>query len=280
VTSFTSKLIPTLRVVRVLNSLTVFAATFIGGLISGGGQLHTVAAASATMFFGAAFGYALNDYYDAPSDELNRPDRPIPSGALSARSVLVVSFVCLSVALLFAVALTPPLRLAVVGAGVLVWLYNARLKRTGLLGNVLVSLLAGFTLVFGGLSAGEARHTLFPALLAFLLHLPREVLKDVQDVEGDSRRGVRGLAAVLGKPFAARLASLLLLVLVTVSFVPYAAGYYGELYAGIVVLLDALLVWNAVTLWSDVSERSVRSAVRLLKLAMFLGLLAVGLGRL
>ncbi len=230
------------------------------------------------MCFGAAFGYALNDYYDASSDRISRPDRPIPSGALTTRNVLLLSLACLAVSLLFTLALAPPLRLLVAGAGLLVWLYNAHIKHTGLPGNLVVSLLAGFTLVFGGLSAGQAKHTLFPALLAFLVHLPREILKDVQDVEGDSLRGGRGVAAVLGKPFAARFASLLLLVLVAVSFVPYATRYYGEFYLGLVVILDSLIVWSAASLWRDATEKRVRDAVRLLKFAMLLGLVAVAVG--
>jgi geranylgeranylglycerol-phosphate geranylgeranyltransferase len=279
VTSFTSKLISILRVTRILNSFVVFAATCVGGLLADGGQFHSVAAAGASMFFGAAFGYALNDYYDAPSDEINRPRRPIPSGALSRKSVVSVSLSCLFVSLLFTLALAPILRITVAGLGLLVWLYNVRGKRTGLPGNLLVSLLAGFTLIFGGLSAGGVKHTLFPALLAFLLHLPREVLKDVQDVAGDRCLDGRGIAVVRGPRFAARLSSVLLLGLVLLSVLPYATGYYGKYYAGIVLLLDAVLLWISVTLWNDVSEAKVRGSVRILKFAMLVGLVAVALGR-
>lgn len=280
VTSFTSKLFSILRVVRILNSLAVFAATFVGGLLSGGGQFVPTSAAAASMCFGAAFGYALNDYYDASSDEVSRPDRPIPSGTISRRGALVVSLFCLSAALLFTLALAPLLRLTVAGLSVLVWLYSAHIKRTGTLGNLLVSLLAAFTLVFGGLSAGGVKHTLFPALLAFLVHLPREILKDVQDQEGDNLRGARGLATMLGERFALRLASVIILALVAVSFVPYATGYYNEYYMGVVLLLDALFLWVALVLWRHVSGRSVTSAIRFLKLAMLVGLVAVGLARL
>ena len=74
--------------------------------------------------------------------------------------------------------------------------------------------------------------------------------------------------------------SLLMLVLVSVSFVPYAAGHYNHYYLFIVLLLDALFLWIAVTLWTDASRGRVKSSVRFLKLAMLLGLVAIGLGSL
>ena len=306
------------RVIRIVNSCAVFVATFVGGLLSLGGQIvsgavvllsdsgqplprnggflssvgalphlphvgagfSTIALASASVSFLAAFGYALNDYYDVRADQVNRPSRPIPSGILSRESVLAMAVLCVVAAALFALRLRPLMQLTLAGMCALVWLYSAWLKRTGLGGNVLVSLLAGSTLLFGGLSAGNMRPTLFPALLAFLVNLPREIAKDVQDLKGDSPLGSRSVASVRGEGFALRLASVFVCVLVVVSFLPYRAGLYNRYYLAIVLLLDALLVWVAASLWRSASRGRLVSAIRVLKLTMLAGLLAIVLGSL
>jgi len=303
------------RVIRIVNSCAVFVATFVGGLLSLGGQIvsgavvllsdsgqplprnggflssvgalphagagfSAIALASASVSFLAAFGYALNDYYDVRADQVNRPSRPIPSGILSRESVLAMAVLCVVAAALFALRLRPLMQLTLAGMCALVWLYSAWLKRTGLGGNVLVSLLAGSTLLFGGLSAGNMRPTLFPALLAFLVNLPREIAKDVQDLKGDSPLGSRSVASVRGEGFALRLASVFVCVLVVVSFLPYRAGLYNRYYLAIVLLLDALLVWVAASLWSSASRGRLVSVIRVLKLTMLAGLLAIVLGSL
>jgi geranylgeranylglycerol-phosphate geranylgeranyltransferase len=306
-----TKVVAFFTVIRVVNSCAVFAATFVGGLLSmrgrvalgtaqilsdngqslpgrgalpsgsggflsgrGGlpsasGEFSTIALAAASMFFLAAFGYALNDYYDVRADEKNRPSRPIPSGTLSRRYVLRVAIFCVIIAALFALRLRSLALIILAAMCVLVWLYSARIKRSGLGGNVLVSLLAGSTLLFGGLSAGDVRPTLFPALLAFLVNLPREILKDVQDLKGDSVAGSRSVASTRGEGFALRLASVFLCFLVVVSFLPYVAGLYHRYYFAIVLLLDALLVWVAVSMWTFgsrswlASERKLAAESRL-----------------
>jgi geranylgeranylglycerol-phosphate geranylgeranyltransferase len=294
----TAKIVAFFRVIRIVNSCAVFVATFVGGLLSLGGRVVSgavvllsdsghpiprgggffssvgalphagagfspIALASASVSFLAAFGYALNDYYDVRADQLNRPSRPIPSGILSRESVLAMAVLCVVAAGLFALRLGLLMQVILVGTCLLVWLYSARLKRTGLGGNVLVSLLAGSTLLFGGLSVGDIRPALFPAVLAFLVNLPREIVKDVQDLKGDSPLGSRSVASVQGEGFALRLASVFVCVLIVVSFLPYGAGIYNRYYLAIVLLIDALLVWIAVSLWNSASRGRIVSEGRL-----------------
>gem|GEM_PF-1442133 len=342
-----TRIIAFLRVTRVANSLMVFAATLIGGLLSMSGQivagsaqlipgrgwfvgksggllagseelpsvgseLGTIFIAATSMFFLAAFGYAFNDYYDAQADQINRPSRPIPSGALPRKTVLGVVVFCAFVTAVVSFFLRPALGLSLAGIGLLVWLYSARIKRTGLPGNVLVGFFAGFTLLFGGFAAGDVRPALFPALLAFLVNLPREILKDIQDLEGDGLAGSRSVASERGRIYALRLASVCALILVVLTFVPYLMGLYNHYYLAIAILLDAFLVWTAVRIWNPgaeegaaserrgeaveaegegavssrepgrssslEAERSLATTIRILKLTMLGGLLAIVLG--
>jgi len=280
-------LIAFFRVIRIANSCVVFLATFLGGFLSVRSEINAVpslrqlgglASASASLFFVAAFGYALNDYYDVRADSINRPSRPIPSGALSRTLVLEIAFACLVVAVLLALKWKLDSRAALMGLAALVWLYSAYAKKAGLAGNVLVSFLAGSALLFGGLYAGHPAPALFPALLAFLTNLPREILKDSQDVEGDCVQGKWSLASARGQTFASRLSSILVLVLVAVTFFPLATKVYNGYYFAIVFLCDAFLVWVSVSTWRAGGKAKVETSIRILKFVMPAGLLAVALG--
>jgi len=269
-----------LRVIRLSNSFAALAATMIGGIICDFTRLPTISLGAVSVFFTAAFGYAVNDYYDVAADRVTRPSRPIPSGALSRRAVLVIALACAALALGSAAFLPLVPALVVVAAALLVWLYSFRVKRTGIAGNVLVGFLSASTLLFGGLCAGDARRAVFPALLAFLANLPREILKDVQDLEGDVMMGGQTLARLSGRRAAVRVASVFMLVLVAVSLAPSAVRQYNRLYLIIVLFIDALVALMAFSLWYSASQRKVTVSVRLMKSAMYLGLLAIWLGSL
>ena len=272
------KFLHVFRVIRLPNSFAALAATMIGGAISDFTRLQAVSVGAVSVFFTAAFGYAINDYYDVAADRVTRPSRPIPSGALSSRTVLAIALVCAALALGSAAFLPPVPALLILAAAFLVWLYSFRVKRTGVAGNVLVGLLSAFTLLLGGLCAGDARKAVFPALLAFLANLPREILKDVQDLEGDVMMGGQTLARLSGRRTAVRVASVFMLVLVAVSLAPYALRQYNRVYLIIVLFVDALVALMAFSLWYSASQRKVTVSVRLMKSAMYLGLLAIWLG--
>jgi geranylgeranylglycerol-phosphate geranylgeranyltransferase len=274
------KFVHFLRVVRLSNSFAALAATMIGGVISDFTRLPAVTLGAVSVFFTAAFGYAINDYYDVAADRITRPSRPIPSGALSCGAVLAIALSCAVLALVSASFLPRTPALFVVAAAFLVWLYSFRVKRAGIAGNVLVGFLGASTLLFGGLCAGDVRPAIFPALLAFLANLPREILKDVQDLEGDVMMGGQTLARLSGRRAAVRIASVFMLILVTVSLAPSAVRQYNRLYLIIVLFIDALVALMAFSLWYSASQRKVTVSVRLMKSAMYLGLLAIGLGSL
>jgi geranylgeranylglycerol-phosphate geranylgeranyltransferase len=252
----------------------------IGGAISDVSELPRVTLGAVSVFFTAAFGYAINDFYDVAADRMTRPSRPIPSGQLSAGAVLAVAVTCGAVALIAASSLPPVPALSVVAAAFLVWFYSFRVKRTGIAGNVLVGFLGASTLLFGGLCAGDVRPAVFPALLAFVANLPREILKDVQDLEGDAMMGGQTLARLSGRRTAVRIASIFMLVLVAVSLAPYAVRHYNLAYLIIVILIDAPTALMAFSLWYSASLRKVTVSIKLLKAAMYLGLAAIGLGSL
>lgn len=178
-------------------------------------------------FFISATALILNDYFDYETDKVNAPDRPLPSGAVTQGQVLVLA---VFVALL-GLALSLLISVGAFVVALLVWvlgvLYNWRLKRTGIWGNLSVSLSVASSFIFGGIAVGNPSDRLvwWFAALVFLFNLGEEIAADAFDIEGDRLSGSRSLAIVYGETVALRISAALLSSVVLVSVVPFVLGW-------------------------------------------------------
>jgi len=264
------KVVAAVEVTRPTNALGGGLGAAVGGFVGGSLGASVVVAAVVTAF-GTGAGNAVNDYYDADIDALNRPDRPIPSGRLSRRGAACVSVGLFAAALALTVALLPALAVVIgaVNLAVLV-VYSSHLKRVPLVGNVAVAYLAGSAFLFGGAAAGGVEYTVAPFGLAALANLGREIVKDVEDVEGDASEGARTLPVVYGERPALGLATVSALAAVALSPAPYFVFEgFGVAYLAAVAAADALLVEGVRRSWG-----SPGSGQRLLKTAMLVALVA------
>lgn len=117
-----TKLNAYLQLSRISNLPTVFSNVLVGfALATGGGSLEwssalLAAVISALFYIG---GMALNDLLDRDIDVVERPGRPIPSGALSVREVTRFTFMCFGSGLILTLVFAPGARyfaLALIGA--------------------------------------------------------------------------------------------------------------------------------------------------------------------
>ena len=108
-----------------------------------------------SVFFISATALILNDYFDLEIDRINAPHRPLPSGMVSKRDVLVLSFVVAFLGLMAAALLSLTALITILVVWIVGVLYNWRFKRSGLAGNLMVSFSVGMTFVFGGISVGQ-----------------------------------------------------------------------------------------------------------------------------
>lgn len=238
-----------------------------------------------TVILVAAGGYVINDYYDAEIDSVNKPARPIPSGRVSRGEALVLSIASILVGVAASLFVGPATFTYAAFNALLVVAYSKRLKKEGLIGNLVVSIVSANSIVFGGLSLSEiygnialATYSLIPATYAFTFTLMREVIKGVEDVVGDSRMGVKTLAVTRGVKYASKVSLVLMVFIIMFSPYPYLSGMYGFPYLTLVALTDALLIYSIVKLVkanSDVDVVRVSSSLRsYTKVAMFTGILA------
>lgn len=270
------------RLPRPLNCMLTALSAGVGALAAGGAPASSPAvwwaALAAALIAGG--GNALNDVADLEIDRVNRPHRPLPAGHLSRRAALLQSLGLALAGNGIAWGLGPGLGgMALLVTAALV-LYDLWLKRTALWGNLLVSALAAAAFPFGALAAGQLGRAWIPASFAFLFHLGREIVKDIEDAEGDQAQGARTLPLRVGDRAAARLAAAVWLLLAAFTWWPWLGGIYGWQYLAPVLGVDALLLWAAWRLLRDQTVTPGAQLGRRVKWGMLLGLVAVVAGEL
>lgn len=263
---------------RPLNVLSAGLLTFVGAFVAGGAfdaASATVRAVGAT-FLAVAAGNAINDYYDREVDAINRPDRPIPSGMVSPREALGFSVGCFALAVLLAVTLPlVAVAIALVNLVALV-LYTEFFKGLPGVGNAVISYLGGSTFLFGAAAVGALGSSAGSlALLAGIATFSREVIKDVEDMAGDSEEGLQTLPLVVGDRTALVIATAALVIAVIASPLPFLLGAFGEVYIALVLPADAVMLYATIRAFSDPSIGQ-----RLLKYGMLLAAAAFIGGRL
>ncbi len=243
-----------LELTRPANCVAAGVLTATGAFVAGAGDSTLVAAvAVVTTAVAVAAGNAINDYFDREIDAINRPDRPIPRGAVSPRGALAFSVALFALAVGLAALL--PVAALVIAAVNLVALvtYTTVFKGTPGLGNALVSYLVGSTFLFGGAAVGSLDAPLVLAALAALSTFTREVIKDVEDLAGDREEGLRTLPVAVGERRALWIGAGTLLVAVAVSPLPYLLGTFGAVYLVVVAVADAVMLYACFEGFSDPS---------------------------
>ena len=213
-----------IRLARPLNVVLFLVGVALGGVLAGGmgafappNAARLALACLSAALIGAGAN-AINDVYDLAIDQTNRPDRPIPSGAVTPGAgrafwgVTTLAGIGLG-------ALVSPVHLGLAAASAaLLWAYSAWLKRLPFVGNLAIALVLALALFYGGLVVGGWWGAAIGAAFAFGTTLAREVVKDVEDVVGDRLGGARTLATTAGPRAASRLA--LAVIALTVAALP------------------------------------------------------------
>jgi geranylgeranylglycerol-phosphate geranylgeranyltransferase len=76
---------------RLLNALIAGGVVILGGYLTPAYiGIHIYLAALSVVMITIA-GNLINDYFDVETDEINRPERPIPSGRLKKKQALLIS---------------------------------------------------------------------------------------------------------------------------------------------------------------------------------------------
>jgi geranylgeranylglycerol-phosphate geranylgeranyltransferase len=280
-TSISSHLGAYLTLVRIPNCFMIGLAVIVG---------EAIALGSLPSFSQAAYGFltaslllagtmVLNDIQDVQIDRVNSPDRPIPSGRVGIREAYGLSIVLSSFAMVSSAILGDLTLLTALVALALMAYYNTHGKKTGLLGNAVVSFNVALPFLFGGLAVNNLRPLLsIFFLLAFLANMAREVAKGISDIAGDSVKGVKTVAATMGAKSAARLTASLFAIAVILSFAAPLFDKVSLFYYPGVVAADLGFLFSSYRLLRDQTPKTVRSVKTQVLLWMLLGLVGFLMG--
>lgn len=198
-----------------------------------------------TVFFISATALILNDYFDIDIDKINAPDRPLPSGLLTRVEVLILSVLVVLAGFATASSISIEAFVFVIIIWFLGFLYNWKLKKSGIWGNIFVCFSVGMTFVFGGISVGKPYEKIvwFMAIMTMLIDLGEEIAADSLDVEGDSSAGSRSLAVVFGADTAMKIAAAIFGMVILCTSIPFFTGWLSWVYAIPLGIFDSLVLF-------------------------------------
>ncbi|MFC1555693.1 geranylgeranylglycerol-phosphate geranylgeranyltransferase [candidate division KSB1 bacterium] len=232
--------------------------------------------AAVSAAFICAGGNIFNDFYDIEIDRINKPDRPFASGKLGYIEMGLSGFIVFFIGLLLSAKLGMEGILIAASTVFLLLLYDKYVKKTVLIGNFIVSVLAGLAFIYGSAAGGDVTGAVVPAIFAMVYHFGREILKDIEDTRGDKQGGARTFAVKYGENAAIILAAVTYTVLIVLTFVPYFVLNYSLMYLAVVIVFVDLFI--IIILSRYVYSRDfhhLKQLNSLLKAGMLAGLIAL-----
>tara|TARA_A100001037_G_scaffold8925_1_gene8779 strand:+ start:206 stop:1090 length:885 start_codon:yes stop_codon:yes gene_type:complete len=279
---------------RAGNCVTGFVGVFLGAILTledfpTGDNLKITTFLALSVYSFMASWNALNDYLDLEIDKINRPHRPLPSGRISQSLALIaiiltclISFVSLFLAGQIANAMTenfedwyPTIFIWVIALTLLVNYEDDRillgLKNRGLPGNLAISISVGLVVLFGAAGLFEPLNERAVSLffIGTLYNLSREIIKDVEDMDGDEGRNTYAMR--VGAENARLTSWVILLITLVALLTPFALGIFELLH--IIFIAPGLFTLMSVKKHIYLAEDT--SASSLIKISMTLTMIGL-----
>ena len=270
---------PYIALTRPGNAILTAIAVIAGAFIAAGPEIIefqteiAICCVSAMMLVGG--GNALNDYNDRESDKENHPNRPIPSGEISAETALNYSHILLGsglVILWFTLANWLVFLIALIGVLTLI-AYENGLKAAGIAGNIAVGFMSGAVFLYAGMAVDNPGPTIWMFGLAFLATISREIIKDIQDLEGDRDR--KTLPSRIGIDYSLNIAIIILVIAVGLSYT--AIGQFGgnalSAYIGGITIANVIMflgIYNAKNEDFFMGQKNIKQGMGIAMLAFIL----------
>lgn len=247
-----------------------------------------------------ASGNIINDIYDVAIDQVNKPEKLLVTKSISESSAYNLYFVLTVLAVICGFVLSnslnkPILSSIFIGVAFVLYLYASSLKAMLLIGNLVISLLVAQVILITGI------FELFPSitaetqigykflmerllefsLMAFLINLVREWVKDCEDVNGDKAGDRNTLAIALGRSRAAKFIAFFIIgILILLGWYVYEYIYLNDIATYyFVFLIMGPLLFVMIKLWSAKSQKEFHILSTVLKVVLLFGILSIGIFR-
>jgi 4-hydroxybenzoate polyprenyltransferase len=246
----------------------------------------------------AAGGYVINDIFDQETDEVNKPEKAIIGKHISESKAYTIyaSLTITGVACGFVLANSvshPNFAVLFVLIATLLYFYASSLKQIAVVGNIVVAALLAFSVIIIGIfdivpntfdinraQMGLAFSILFDyAKFAFMINLVREIIKDIEDINGDNSQGIRTLPIIIGTKKTVIITFILLLIPTLYLFYYINDNLFAnDLYYSIFYLLAlviAPIIFCLIKIINAKEKSDFHFISQLLKWIIFFGILSV-----
>lgn len=246
----------------------------------------------------AAGGYVINDIFDQETDQHNKPNKVIigtfisETTAYSIYAALTIAGVACGFVLSNSIS-HPNFAILFVLIATLLYIYASTIKQIAVIGNILIAALLAFSVIIIGIfdifpntfeSNQQQMALAFSILLdyakfAFFINLVREMIKDIEDIEGDKIQEMKTLPIIIGTIKTTKIAFILLLVPTLYLFFylnQYLFSnnlYYGILY--LMILVIAPIILCLIRIWNAKEKKDFRQISIILKWIIFFGILSI-----
>jgi 4-hydroxybenzoate polyprenyltransferase len=247
----------------------------------------------------AAAGYIINDYFDLNIDRVNRPEKLVVEKLIKRRWTIIWHWVLSGLGVLLGLFVSWKIRNIFVGCShivcvLLLWFYSTTFKRKLLIGNIIISLLTAWVIlvlylcefrihtfvhpVYHQVLSRIYKFAVLYAGFAFIISLVREVVKDIEDMQGDAAYNCRTMPIVWGinvsKVFAATWLIVLIVTLMILQF--YVLQYkwwWVDVYSIAFIILPLMLIFR--DLYRAKSTADFHRLSNLIKGIMLAGILSM-----
>lgn len=282
---------PYLEIIRPGNAIMAIIAVILMGFVGHDFSIALILGMLAT-FLALGGGNAINDVFDVKIDSINKPTRPIPSGRIKLKTGKIYSLGLMATAIIVGGIISIIVNhfgpvLIVIGACILEYFYARDLKSTVLIGNISVGLLTGLCFLFGGVIIGckngniqIIKISLALAFFALLMTTAREIVKDIEDIEGDKKEGAKTFPIVYGKKPSAYLAASLIIIDTILCPLLYVYHIFSITYMIIVAIAMIIFFYSAYSILKNQSTENCAKISKFLKIGMIIAFIAFALGSL
>lgn len=256
-----------------MGGLIVFIGAFVVHNLDLIDYLPEIIPAVLAAFFLMAGGNMMNDVADASIDRIVHPSRAIPRGIFTKRFIAAWAVVFYCLALLFALLINLRCFLFALGGMAVLSIYELRLKKDPLIGNVAIAFLVGCVFLGTAAAVGGWAELILLSVLAFLINVAREILKDVEDVRGDEGR--QTLPKKIGIDNALHISYGILVMTVLLSVLPWYPYriFRGSFYPIFITVADGIIIYGIY-----ISKRDAKRSQQSLKFAMLMALISFLVG--
>lgn len=222
-----------------------------------------------------ASGYIINNFYDVKKDLINRPRKVMIDRLVSQETKLKVYFAINFIVAIISFIVSWRAMLFFSTYIFLIWFYSHKLKKYPIVGNITASLLA--ILPFFGilLYYKNFYHVIFAhAVFLFLLILIRELIKDLENIEGDLVASYKTIPVLYGEKTTKSIITIL--TITTIIPVYLLIGIFDVGYMDMYFYISLMaLIFIILKLWKSQSKQQYIRIHFLLKIIILAGVFCI-----